>query len=249
MIPPYPPLVSAFSSSTSAFTPCFFASSTVSAANSTGWRSDGGVFTQSRAVFTASATTRACSSAAFASLPRAWSVSTVRSPVLVFLFESDLYAVNEYRPSSAPSATARTLSGSGAGSASATDWDAFVARTAAPAARRRSSVLSSPSGACPSPTATSAIAFTPRAAASLVTSPALPLAPTFSSTSASFPSYAWLTDSVPAGSVTPLSPFTTPITTTSDFTFATSVLLRLMVATGVLSRWAAVLRGMLRGTR
>src|SRR4029450_2846197 len=92
----------------------------------------------------------------------------------------------------------------------------------------------SPSGAGPSPTAITAVDFADRGAASLVTSPALPVAPRLSRIVASLPSYALFSDSVPAGSVTPPSPFTTPITTTSDLAPAVSILLRLMVLTGLL---------------
>ena len=93
-MPPYPPLTSAFSSSTSTLTPYSLPSFTAEAAKSTGFRSEGGVFTQSRTWATASAVTSARSRAALASLFRARSVSTVRLPGASVVPSADLYAVN-----------------------------------------------------------------------------------------------------------------------------------------------------------
>ena len=70
-----------------------FAASTTASANAGGVRSPGGVFTQSRVVATARASTCASSKAAIVSLRRAAGLSTTTSPGAVRV-AAFLYAVN-----------------------------------------------------------------------------------------------------------------------------------------------------------
>src|SRR6266571_3943943 len=206
-MPPYPPRLSARSSSTSTVRPAVSPALATASANAGGRRSLGGVLTQSRVRVTARATTGARRVSARTARSLASGTYTVtaasgsfRGPGAV------LYPANRYAPISAPSASARTLPPSSAGSsatgnASSADRVPARVRAAAPAARRSVSAGgSAPAGSGPSPTATTSRAVIVPSVASLVTSPAAPVAPSSARVSTSRPSKAAAMVPAPAAS-------------------------------------------------
>ncbi len=155
MIPPYPPLASAFSSRTVALTAVPLTAATTASAKAAGGRSPGAVLTRSRVVATPVASASARAAAARTAFSRGLAPRTVTAATggLPSFAVRPRCRVNAYAPISAPSATAPTAAGSAAGSAMATLAVPPSSRVAAPAARRRtsSSYADRPVGGAPRP--------------------------------------------------------------------------------------------------
>lgn len=166
-MPPKPPLVRAFSSSTCTLTPCSLPTAVATAAKAAGSSSFGGVLTRSRARLISSATVTARSAAALCALSRGLAPSRAASPSGPLASLGTAWnAVKAYAPSSAPSPIAWTSSAAVTGSAKAAFLAPASARAATPAARRSVSSANSASasvlsGTAPSPTARTTGALRP----------------------------------------------------------------------------------------